>query len=219
MELNWKDVERIIRDNPDRAEIGKACPTPEDLVLLVEQKAGRRARKRILKHVSNCPDCARILRSLLALSREIDVLTGEPEAAPRPRFILSRRLAVTALAIMIGITILAVSVTRLSRSYALRGRTGGIELVSPKKGALLEAGRIEFEWKAVPGASRYFVEVFGGSLELLWRSEPLYRPHAELPAGSAAAIQNGGAYFWRVTTVLANGQEIVSKTAKFSIRR
>jgi hypothetical protein len=218
MELNWKDIERIIRENPDPGEIGKACPTPEELARLVEGKARRGARNKILKHVANCPDCAQIIKSLLSLSREIDILTGEPEVVPRPRFFLGRRLAITALATMVGITILAISITRFSKTYTLRGRTGGIELISPERGALLEAGRIQFEWKAVPEASRYFVEIFGGSLELVWRSESLYRPQAEMPEGTAAAIRKGETYFWRVTAVLASGREIFSKTAKFSIR-
>jgi len=218
MELNWMDIERIIRDNPDPDEIGKACPTPEELALLAQQNVGRRARRRILRHVANCPYCAQILKSLLSLSREIDVLTGEPAATPRLHFFLGRRLVITALATIAGMTILAVSVARFSRPYALRGRTTGIELISPQRGALLGAGRIEFAWKAVPGASRYFVEIFGGSLELVWRSKPLYKPQAELPPGSAAAIRAGKTYFWRVTAVLAGGREVVSKTAKFSFR-
>lgn len=231
MKINWPDVEQIIRDNPDQAGSGETCPAPEDLALLAEQGAGRQARKKMMKHVANCPDCVRILKSLLALSRQVDELTAKPGIFPRPvlepisdrtkpaHSFLGRRLVIVTLASFVGLAIIAISVAKLPSPYALRGRARGIELIAPKTGALLEAGRIGFEWRAVPKASRYFVEIFGGSLELVWHSDPLYGPHAELPAGTAAAVQRGGTYFWRVTAVLADGQEIVSKAAKFSIRR
>jgi len=231
MKISWTEVERIIRDHPERAGAGHTCPKPEDLALLVEEEIGRRARKRIMKHVANCPDCSMIFKSLLSLSRAVDELTPKTEADRRPlpesmpdgtkpsRLIRSRRLAITAITAIAGITIIAVSITRFSKPYALRGRTGGIELIAPRTGALLETGQIGFKWKAVPAASRYFVEIFGGSLELVWRSEPLFGPQTELPVGSTAAVQRGGTYLWRVTAVLAGGREIVSKTAKFSIRR
>lgn len=231
MKISWTDVERIIRDHPERAGARQTCPKPEDLALLVEEEVGRRARKRIMRHVANCHDCSMILKSLFSLSRTVDELIPKTEAGRRPlpesmpdgtkpaRFIRSRRLAITAIATIAGIAIIAVSITRFSRPYVLRGRTGGIELIAPKTGAFLESGRVEFEWKAVPAASRYYVEIFGGSLELIWRSEALNKPRAALPGGAVAAIESGGTYFWRVKAVLASGQEIVSKTAKFSIRR
>jgi hypothetical protein len=231
MKISWTEVERIIRDHPERAGAKQTCPKPEDLALLVEEEIGRRARKRIMKHVANCHDCSMILKSLLSLSRTVDELVPKTEADRRllpasmpdgekPAGIMrSRRLAITAIASIAGIAIIAVTIARFSRPYALRGGTGRIELIAPEKGALLEAGRIRFEWKAVPGASRYYVEVFGGSLELIWRSEPLVGSPAELPAEAAATVRRGGKYFWKVTAVLTNGQEAVSKTAKFSIRR
>lgn len=231
MKISWAEVERIILDHPERAGARHTCPKPEDLALLVEEEIGRRARKRIMKHVANCPDCSMILKSLLSLSRTVDELVPKTEVDRRPlsesmpdgekpaRFMRSRRLAITAIASIAGIAIIAVSIARFSRPYTLRGRAGGIELIAPEKGALLEAGRIRFEWKAVPSASRYYVEVFGGSLELIWRSEPLIGSQAELPAEAAATVRRGGTYFWKVTAVLAGGREIVSKTAKFSLRR
>ncbi len=184
-----------------------------------------------MKHVANCHDCSMILKSLLSLSRTVDELVPKTEVDRRPlpesmldgtkpaRLMRSRRLAITAIATIAGVAIIAVSVTKLSKPYALRGKTRGFELIAPRAGAMIDAGHIRFEWKAVAKASGYFVEIFDSSLELVWRSELLHEPQVELPARTVTAVQKGDTYFWRVTAVQAEGPQIVSKSTKFSIRR
>lgn len=234
MRIDWDQVEGIIRDDLGgrKAEPGVGCPAPEDLVRLFEQGASRKARATMMEHVANCADCARILKSVIRLSGEVDRLTGTPETVQscppeplqkkgaRPRPPLGRRTAVLALAALAGLTIITVSVIKLSERPVVRGIRGlEIKLISPKKGASLAADDIKFVWEAVPKASRYFVELFGRSLEKVWRSGPLSAPMADLPADVRSTVQEGETYFWRVTAVLEDGQEIVSKLAEFSIRK
>ena len=215
-----------------KAEAGLGCPTPEDLVRFVTQGAGRKDRARMMAHVSNCGECARVLKSVLRLSEEVDRLTGKAEALQscpqdgvlgrkehvRPLF--GRRPALATLAGLIGLAILTLSVIKLSDRPVIRGTAGSrIRLISPKQGAPLAARDIKFKWEAVPQAARYAVELFDKSLEKVWQSGPISDAGTELPADARGVVLEGETYFWRVTAVLEDGRELVSKLAEFSIRK
>ncbi|HOW85206.1 MAG TPA: hypothetical protein P5119_08845 [Candidatus Aminicenantes bacterium] len=206
------------------------CPAPEGLVRLLERQAGRKERKMILDHVAGCVDCALLLKSALRLSGEIDRVLGRDGAlriAPRegaaagtggPRFLLGRRAAFGALAGALGLAIVTYSVIRLAEKPVVRGAAGPqVRLISPVKGASVPAGEIEFLWETVPQAARYSLEIFNGSLERLWRSGPLTEVRLPLPEDARGAIRPGESYFWRVTAVLKDGQELASKLAEFSV--
>ena len=199
---------------------GTACPAPEDLARLVTGEAGRKERRRILDHVAGCGDCAPLLKSLLRLSGEVDRLTGKAETRQGPKPLLSRRAALGALAGLVGLTVVTYSVIRLAERPVVRGTSGiQVRLISPKQGASLAAGDIELKWEAVPKASRYTVELFNRSLEKVWRSGPVTDAYLKLPEDARGVILGGETYFWRVTAVLEDGREIVSKLAEFSIRK
>ena len=70
MKTNLAQIAEVYRAylGERKAEAGEGCPTPEDLVRFVTQGAGRKARARMMEHVSNCADCARIVKSALRLS-------------------------------------------------------------------------------------------------------------------------------------------------------
>ncbi len=215
-----------------KTEGGVECPAPEDLVRLVTQGAGRKERASIMDHVSNCADCARVLKSLLRLSEEVDRLTGKAEVLQscpqdgvlgkkqpaRPLF--GRRAALVTLAGLVGLAILTFSVIKLSDRPVIRGTAGSqIRLISPKQGAALAARDVRFKWAAVPQAARYAVELFDKSLEKVWQSGPISDAGTELPADARGIVLEGETYFWRVTAVLEDGRELVSKLAEFSIRK
>jgi hypothetical protein len=121
---------------------------------------------------------------------------------------------------MIGLTIITLSVIRISDRPVVRGTAKlRIRLLSPKQGASYFAEDIKFKWEAVPKAARYTVELFNKSLEKVWRSGPISNSGTELPAEARGVIFEGETYFWRVTAVLEDGQELVSKLAEFSIRK
>jgi len=235
MTIDWTQVEAIIRDDrgKDVTGPGGGCPRPEDLAQLVERRMGRKARARMMGHVANCPECARILKSLLRLSSEVDRLTGVPQAATscppdlirdkedlKSRSLLGRRFALATVVSLVALAVVTVSVIRLSDRSVVRGAAGSaIKLITPKKGASIAARDITFRWEPVPKASSYYVEIFGRSLEKVWRSGPLAEPQFELPAEAREGLQAGGAYFWRVTAVREDAQDVVSKLAEFTIRK
>lgn len=234
MKTNLTQIAEVYRAYLDerKVEPGVGCPTPEDLARLVTQGADRKARARIMEHVSNCTDCALLLKSILRLSGEIDKLIGKAEAPQsRPqvevsskkehvRPIMGRRVAVAIMAGLIGLTIVTLSVIKLSVRPVVRGTAKlRIRLISPKQGASLAAEDIKFKWEAVPKAARYTVELFNRSLEKVWRSGPVSNAGIELPAEARGVIFKGETYFWRVTAVLEKGEELVSRLAEFSIRK
>jgi len=234
MKTNLTQIAKVYRAylGERKVEPGVGCPTPEDLVQFATQGANRKARVRIMEHVSNCADCALVLKSILRLSGEIDELTGKAEAVQRcpqdevlgkkerVRLIPGRRAAVAILAGMVGLTIITLSVIRISDRPVVRGTAGPrIQLLSPKQGATYPAGEIKFKWEAVPKAARYTVELFNRSLERIWQSGPISNTGTELPAEVRGVILEGETYFWRITVVLEDGAELISKLAEFSIRK
>jgi hypothetical protein len=215
-----------------KVEPGVGCPTPEDLVQFATQGVNRKARARIMEHVSNCADCALVLQSILRLSGEIDKLTGKAEAVQRcpqdevsekkerVRLFPGRRAAVAILAGMIGLTIITLSVIRISDRPVVRGTARPrIQLLSPKQAATYPVEDIKFKWEAVPKAARYTVELFNRSLEKVWRSGPVSNAGTELPVEARGVIFEGETYFWRVTAVLEDGTELTSRLAEFSVRK
>lgn len=234
MKTNLTQIAEVYRAYLDerKVEPGVGCPTPEDLARLVTQGADRKARVRIMEHVSNCTDCALVLKSILRLSGEIDKLTRKaeaPQSCPQDevsskkehvRPIMGRRAAVAILAGLSGLTIVTLSVIKLSDRPVVRGTERlRIRLLSPKQGASYPAKDIKFKWGVVPKAARYTVELFNRSLEKVWQSGPISDAETELPAEARGVIFDGETYFWRVTAVLEEGEELVSRLAEFSIRK
>lgn len=215
---NW--LEETLRAGLDAQKAGAdaECPSPDDLARLVTGEAGRKERARTLDHVAGCGECAKLLKSLLRISDEFDRVAAEAGARRKPKLVPSRRTVLAAVAALAGMIAVTYSIVRLSERPVVRG-TAGVEvrLVSPKPGAALAAGDIEFKWEAVPKASHYTVELFGASLEKIWRSGPITGTKLKLPEDARRIILGGETYFWRVTAVLEDGQGIVSKLAEFSI--
>jgi len=203
-----------------KPEKGSECPSPEDLVRVVTEEAGRKERARILDHVAGCGECAPLLKSLLRLSGEVDRLTGKAGLRQGPKPLLSRRAALWALAGLIGLTVVSYSVIRLAERPVVRGTSViQVRLISPKQGAALIAGDIELGWEAVPKASRYTVELFDASLEKIWRSGSLTGTKLKLPEDARGIVLKGETYFWKVLAVLEDGQEFASKLAEFSVQK
>jgi hypothetical protein len=199
---------------------GAECPPPEDLLRLVTREAGRGERRRTLDHVASCGECAKLLKSLLRISDEFDRLAAEAGPRPKPKLVPGRRAAVAALAALAGVIAVTYAVVRLAERPVVRG-TAEVEvrLVSPKPGATLEAAEIELRWEAVPKAAGYRVELFDASLAKLWQSDSLEEAGLKLPAEARAALREGESYFWRVTAILDDGQEVPSKLAEFTVSR
>lgn len=208
-------------------------PGAESLARLVTGEAGRKERAKTLDHVAGCDLCSRLLQSALRLSREIDQINERPGYAQvlggskdqlaktkSPGRFSWRRQAMFASAALIGLIGVTYSIISLSDGPAIRrGRAEAqVRLISPRPGALFAAGEIQFRWAAVPHSAHYIVEIFGAALEKVWRSGPITETLLILPEGAGGALHAGGRYFWRLTAVLEDGRELISRLAEFSVQ-
>jgi hypothetical protein len=231
MNSDWAQIEAIIREGPGSRTDGRsgACPTTEDLARFVEGGMSRKAKGMTIEHLAGCADCARIVQSLLRLSRGVDDLTGTPgtvlsrppdllqqsEEGSKPP--LGRKLVLAGLTSFAVLAVVSFfTIFRLERPV-VRGMSPEIKLIEPQKGEAIKANDVQFRWEAVPQASRYVVILFGPSLEKVWSGETVSGTSIELPADVLRALVAGGTYFWRVTAVTEEGQEVLSKLSEFSI--
>lgn len=234
MKIDWAQVESIIKNDSVRLDAGpqRMCPCPDDLVRFVEGGTSRKARARTMEHLASCVDCARIVQSLLRLGGEVDRLTGMPgasQSSPSARFQgrkeshefpWRRRMVLATLGLGVGLAVVTVILIRIPERPVVRGASGvEIKLTYPNRGEAVTSGAIEFRWEAFPGASRYVVDLFGPSLERVLSSEPVINPLFELPANAGQALAAGESYFWRVTAIMGDGQEIISSLSEFSVRK
>ena len=234
MGIDWTLVDKVIRSGPRGRGDGPqgACPRPEDLACLVEGGLGRLARKRTIQHLADCPDCAKIVRSLLRLSGEVDRLTGTIEAdrnlSTRPQpdhgehdgHPPGRRLVLAALTACFALAVVSVFLLRQSESPLVRGASDAeIELISPKGGEVITSSAITFRWRPVSNASHYVLDLFTAALERILSGESASSPSFELPEDARRGLVAGRTYFWRVTAMIGDGQETVSKLGEFSIGR
>lgn len=214
-----------------RKEVSAICPESELLARCVTREGSRKARKRIIEHVAECPDCARKIKCMLGISEEVDRLADDVMAPKRESAGLesqkkrlawapvSRRTAAAILAGLLGLIVVSYSVLKIMDRSGPRGRPNArLVLLSPGANASISLSDVRFAWAELPGAEHYVVEVFDRSLELLWQSGPQTGNMTSIPTAAGLDITRGKKLFWRVTAVLANGKEIRSRLAKFFLK-
>ena len=123
-----------------------ACPTPDALRSIVTREGDEAARLAQLDHVMGCPDCR----------REFELLRAVEAAAREPRRVAWRPFALAA-GVLLAVG-LAVTARRPSPDTAIRGGGGAVRIVAPVGDVPAERAAL-LVWHAVPGSSRYDVEV------------------------------------------------------------
>jgi hypothetical protein len=133
-------------------------PAPEAIAALVRREGPEEARLVTLDHVMSCADCRRDFDLLRAVGRA-GVESGAAGRSGRRAWLMPAALAASfLLAVGLGRTVL-----RSGGDDTTRGDDrGAVMLVQPGREA--RAGdSLSFSWRAVPGASRYEVEVLNAS--------------------------------------------------------
>lgn len=166
-------------------------PSPEALAELVRREGSEEARLTTLDHVMSCADCRRDFDLLRSVERAGVESSG---AGSRRAWLMPAALAASVLlAVGVGRTVL-----RSAGDDTTRGdRDGAVVLVQPGREA--RAGdAVTFAWRAVPGASRYELELLdagGGVLASAATTDTTVSPAA------ARALPPGDYRWWvRATT-------------------
>jgi hypothetical protein len=166
-------------------------PSPEALAELVRREGSEEARLTTLDHVMSCADCRRDLDLLRSVERAGVESRG---AGGRRAWLMPAALAASVLlAVGVGRTVL-----RSAGDDTTRGDgNGAVVLVQPGREA--RAGdAVTFAWRAVPGASRYELELLdtgGGVLASAATTDTTVSPAA------ARALPPGDYRWWvRATT-------------------
>ncbi len=184
----------------DRAE----CVTPEAILSLVEGEDEEEARLRTLDHVMACPACQEdfeLLRTL-ARNRPMEKVSRRPAIQFTPQ-----RLALAAsLILALGIGSIWWGSQAAGPGPVMRGDGGELELISPARGEVLEAG-LTFVWHSVPGAFRYDFELLDSGGDVVFQEST---PDTALVVEGFAPDEGSAELSWWVTARTGEGSQVSS---------
>lgn len=232
MKTDLAHLSRIYQEHTKGGTDRAPCIDPGRLSRCVLGDMPRREREEIIGHAADCAECGAALRSLLALSADVERAAADLDAysgrrgdeRPPARGALWRRPAfVPVAAVSAGILLFAASFLLvpgfLGRSGVRGAAEAGVVLVSPVEDRVPQGDGIVLKWEKLAGAASYTIEVFDGSMSLLWRSGLTAGTETGLPAETVRKMTSGETYFWRVTALTGARREIRSKLAEFSVVR
>ena len=195
------------RKPADRA----GCPTPEELLQLVEREGDESARMATLDHVLGCAWCRPELDALRASADAASAVTPESSRANRPSLGVSFRT----LAMAAGIIVVA-GVGLLARergqpdSGTLRGSASAMTLATPERHA---NGDVVLRWSRPSDAVRYRVELFttsGATVVETVVTDTSYVVRHDSAGGEHGPLE------WMVTAIRADGAERASPVGRIA---
>ncbi len=189
------------------------------------------------QHVADCPRCQSLwlsyqsfmradvggatnieaARAALAetIQRKAESVTtprASRMATRRPWYVWLRPGLVAAMASLL--TILAISVWRGGGSDepVLRGDEDAVWLLQSPR---LADGSIVFEWKAVPEADAYDVQIFDDALNEVFTTGAVSTTTASIPRESLPSVASGESVTWRVCAL--RGGDVISTSPPASL--
>ena len=188
-----------------------ACPSPEALLALVEREGAETDRLRTLDHVMSCAGCRRDFDLLRTATDPATRAVGELGAV-RP-IGARRRLPWRPLAIAAGLVV-AVGIGVVSRGARtttplLRGSGHTVALLAPEP---RPDGSLLLQWRRLPDATRYRVELFTPSGHMVVGATLADSSYVVTPGAVAA----GDSLRWMVTAIRGDGSEARSRTERLT---
>lgn len=196
---------RAPRDRP-------ACPSPEALLSLVEREGSEVERMRTLDHVMSCMACRHdfdLLRTATESAARTLTELGTVQSIGTRRHLPWRPLAIAAgLVVAVGIGMLSRDV-RTPTPPLLRGSGHTVTLLAPEP---RPDGSLLLQWRRLPDAARYRVELFTPSGRMV--AGATLADSSYVVAPGAAAF--GDSLRWMVTAIRGDGSETRSRTERLT---
>lgn len=181
-------------------------------------------RERALEHISRCPQCAEVYRTLTELENEA---RHHGLRVPEAGFTSPRQGSRTWwLGLAAAAAIILLFTIPLWRSPPPSPSPEGMQLrqqtTSERPEPLAPIGSLPepphaFSWRALDDGWSYRVELLDPGAELLWESAPLEQSSVEWPA--EVTVESGAEYYWRVLAdPVGGGPAIESRLVSFSVR-
>jgi hypothetical protein len=132
--------------------------SPDAILAVVTREGSEEERLATLEHVMACAECHREYQWLTAVNEAGLEADGSTAAAPRRAWWRGAPMAMAAsLLVAVGAAVVLSGVLRTGDDRE-RGASGDIALAGPGE-RVSGSGPITFAWHAVPGVSRYVLEV------------------------------------------------------------
>lgn len=225
---NDDDLKRLYREHVrGRAPAGRdVCPDPEILAKIATPGAHVGNRKELLDHIGGCPECSSELRLILDIHNESGALsrrlvpdrknrllrgTRALQLIPSPRLF---KLAFAVFGVAMTFISIFLLVQRQEPRIDLRSTKPSIGLLSPLGGHRSSAPLL-FEWKRLPGAEYYILELYDDELLPVWSSPSLADSRLVLPEDVARRLSTDKPTYWMVTAFSRKEKVSASDLAHF----
>lgn len=199
-------AQRAENGSPNR----RACPSPSELLDLVERRGDENDRLRRLDHVMACPACHRDFELLRAVN-----VAGK-RAAPSIR-VLGVPVALAAgivLAVGLGAALVLRGPGRAAPDAFRGADSGRVGVVAPI-GEVSSKGPVVLQWRGVPGARGYDVELLDTDGRAVYTTATA---DTSLILPPSVGLSPGAAYSWWVRARLRGGEEVRSPMTPLRVR-
>lgn len=209
---------------PDRMH----CPSPEALARSFEPGVSRRAKKRIVDHLTECFYCQEEFKFYhelqqfhqgLHMNEKIDPRVDSLDRS-RPVDRSIGRPIWTYASILLGLVLISSVVLLFFQNTDIsdieRAETGAIIADYPEASHRI-GDELIFKWEEYPPAQHYVLELFDDSLIPIWTSPAIQSLQARLPSGVRPEIKAGKYYYWMITAYAGPTKVAESKLIQFVV--
>jgi hypothetical protein len=220
-----------------------ACPGGESIVALAEGTLVPPESERVADHAADCPACFRALSVARAVAatplpsrgfplsaedlRSLRSSSGGVPEAPLPSIRSRRRFpawfpyaAAAGVALLVvagGLQLAGRPPAVPSGEGAVRGSGGGLAILRPASGAVLDQPPERIEWRAEGSGGRFRVRLLASATEEIW-TEPTAERSIALPPQARARLAPGGRFLVEVARMNGSAEPKEVEVVAFEVR-
>ncbi len=186
-------------------------------------------REEILDHIGGCPECSNELRLILDIRKQSEALASQPGRTRENRSLFGSRsrwpglspslvkFAFAFFGAVVTIVSLLLLVQQTPQPDETRSVKDSIGLNAPV-GDIQSSVPLLFEWRRLPGADYYVLDLFDEELMPVWTSKELQGIRLLLPADVATRLSVNRPYYWMVTAYSGGEKIAESNLVHFVLR-